>query len=120
MVQTQPLTEAEKARSWRLARERRCPHCQQAVSLADAIAMVQGDGVERWVEVQTEDGKVGPLRVWDVNPQSMRILDEEHPNYRRSNSMNESPKTLQLPATPKGASDLLERLLLEIRGSGLW
>src|SRR4051794_29446562 len=113
MVQTQPLTEAEKARSSRLARERGCPHCHGVISLADAISMVQGDGFERWVEVETEDGKfVGPLRVADVNPQTMRILDKQHASSWRGNSMNESPKTLQLPATPKGASDLLERLLL--------
>lgn len=67
-------TGADKARALALAVKRLCPHCNQAITLADAIAMIQGGGYVRCVQVELEDGRVVALETADVNPQTMKVL----------------------------------------------
>ena len=68
-----PSTE-EKERARALALNRECPHCGEIISLADAVAMVQGHGWEYWVQVQIADGRTIAVRSTEVNPQTMRVV----------------------------------------------
>jgi hypothetical protein len=45
-------SEEEKRRIIHLAKTRECPHCGNSISLADAISMVQGFGVEQWEQIE--------------------------------------------------------------------
>jgi hypothetical protein len=66
----------EKRRAVDLVVNRECPHCRATISLTDAISMVQGDGMERWVQVQIADGRIVHMPISGVNPQSMRVVEQ--------------------------------------------
>ncbi len=74
----QPIpSEGEKARARELAKHRKCPHCGVPISLADAVAMVQGSGVAQNALVQVEGGSKVTLPTTRINLQTMRIIDPE-------------------------------------------
>jgi hypothetical protein len=64
----------ERRRSRDLQNYRRCPHCNERISLSDAISMVVGTGWDGPVKVQYNDGSIDVLHATEVNPQTMRIL----------------------------------------------
>jgi hypothetical protein len=68
-------SEEEKQRAFKLARYRLCPHCNAAISLADAISMVQGGGIFPTIMVETATGRKILLATPDINPQSVRIIE---------------------------------------------
>ena len=68
-----PSTE-EKQRSRELHERRRCPHCDQEVSIADVVSMLFGNGFDRPVEVRHNDGSTEWIFATKVNPQTMRVL----------------------------------------------
>lgn len=68
-------SEEESQRALELARNRRCPHCGDIISLRDVICMLNGEGVERWILVQLENGNVEPIKMGEVNPQRVRIIE---------------------------------------------
>jgi hypothetical protein len=70
-----PSTE-ERKRSMHLHHTRPCPHCNNRISLSDAISMVIGQGFNRAVKVQDNDGSIYVMEASHVNPQTMRILDD--------------------------------------------
>jgi hypothetical protein len=64
----------EKQRSRELHEHRRCPHCDHEVSIADVISMLFGNGWDRPVEVQHNDGSTEWRFATTVNPQTMRVI----------------------------------------------
>jgi hypothetical protein len=64
----------EKRRSRDLHEHRRCPHCDNVISIADVISMLFGNGFDRPVEVQHNDGSTEGRFATTVNPQTMRVL----------------------------------------------
>ena len=68
-----PSTE-ERKRSHELYEHRRCPNCDHQISIADVISMLFGNGWDRPVEVQHEDGSIEWVFATKANPQVVRVL----------------------------------------------
>lgn len=64
------------ARALRLARDRRCPHCQNPIALLDALSLVRGAGYRYEVKITLPDGRVAFVREGDFNPQTMLWADD--------------------------------------------
>jgi hypothetical protein len=72
----QRLLEAQQTRALQLSKDRRCPHCNGALTLWDALAMVRGQGYSYHVTIQLSDGTRVPILERDVNPQTMLLAED--------------------------------------------
>jgi hypothetical protein len=86
-IQTIPSA-GEKQRSLDLVRHRRCPHCDETISLSDAISMVQGAGIVGSMEVEIESGARLILPIPEINPQAMRVIEPLWPEIARRDRLD--------------------------------
>jgi len=76
MTHEQTLAQQQQ-RATQLARDRRCPHCQERLSLLEALSLVRGHGYSYFVAIKLPDDQVGLVRERDFNPQTMLWADDE-------------------------------------------
>ncbi len=61
----------QKERAIKLAKDRRCSHCGEAIALLEALCMVRGYGYRYSVRIALSDGRTIFVDEADFNPQTM-------------------------------------------------
>ncbi|MGD1068677.1 MAG: hypothetical protein ABSB15_00940 [Bryobacteraceae bacterium] len=53
----------------------KCPHCQEDLTLKEAIQILNGSGFVKYVRVKAPDGSMAVIEAGLVNPNTVEILD---------------------------------------------
>ncbi len=53
-----------------------CPHCKHALTLKEAVIILNGSGYVRKVRVRLPNGAIVGVEAADCNPNTMDIVDE--------------------------------------------
>lgn len=56
--------------------ELECPHCNNHITVKEAITVLNGSGYIRRVNVKTPDGKIHLVNAHLVNPNAVEVLDD--------------------------------------------
>ena len=83
----------QKERAIRLAKDRRCSHCGEAITLLEALCMVRGHGYRYSVKITLSDGRTVLVDEADFNPQTMLWGNKNERVGEASGDQGEDPES---------------------------